>query len=98
MTGWVNAVDLAPSGAPASRELPMAYPADTAMDIAHVFAPYRSQLDGSPYAEANCGPTAIGMALAAFGVNVPGRQLRGEALDAQHMWGNNAGTILTALA
>jgi len=98
MTGWVNAVDLDVGRAPAPRELPLAYPADTAMDIAHVFAPYRSQLDGSPYAEANCGPTAIGMALEAFGIAVPSRQLRADALNAQRMWGNGTGTLITALA
>jgi LysM repeat protein len=98
MTGWVNAIDLDVGRSPATRELPLSYPSDTAMDIFHVFAPYRSQLDGSPYAEANCGPTALGMALDAFGVNVPARQLRSEALDAQHMYGNGVGTLITALA
>jgi len=81
MTGWVDAVNLDVGRAPATRSLPLAYPSDTAMDIFHVFAPYRSQLDGSPYAEANCGPTALGM-----------------ALDAQHMYGNGVGTLITALA
>ena len=98
MTGWVNAGDLDVGRAPSTRELPQAYPSDTAMDIFHVFAPYRSQLDGSAYAEANCGPTALGMALDAVGVTVPPRQLRAEALDAQHMYGNGVGTLITALA
>lgn len=98
MTGWVNATDLDVGRAPSPRELPLAYPADTAMDINHVFAPYRSQLDGSTYQEANCGPTVIAMALAAFGVDVPSRQLRAEALSDQHMFGNNVGTLITALA
>jgi len=98
MTGWVDAIDLDVGRALATRELPQAYPADTAMDIAHVFAPYRTQLDGSAYAEANCGPTAVGMALEAFGVSVPPRQLRAAALDAQHMYGNGVGTLITALA
>ncbi len=98
MTGWADAIDLDVGKAPATRELPQAYPADTAMDIAHVFAPYRTQLDGSAYAEANCGPTAVGMALDAFGVSVPTRQLRAAALDAQHMYGNGVGTLITALA
>jgi LysM repeat protein len=98
MTGWVDAIDLDVGRAPATRELPQAYPADTAMDIAHVFAPYRTQLDGSAYAEANCGPTAVAMALEAFGVSVPSRQLRAAALDAQHMYGNGVGTLITALA
>ena len=98
MTGWVDAVDLDVGRAPATRSLPQAYPADTAMDIFHVFAPYRSQLDGSAYAEANCGPTALGMGLDAFGVSVPPPQLRAETLDAQHMRGNGVGTLITALA
>jgi LysM repeat protein len=98
MTGWINAGDLDVGRAPSTRELPQAYPSDTAMDIFHVFAPYRSQLDGSPYAEANCGPTTLGMALDAFGVSVPPRQLRAEALEAQHMYGNGVGTLITALA
>ena len=98
MTGWVDAFDVEVGRAPATRQLPQAYPTDTAMDIFHVFAPYRSQLDGSAYQEANCGPTAVGMALDAFGVSVPPRQLRAEALDAQHMFGNGVGTLITALA
>jgi LysM repeat protein len=98
MTGWVNAFDLDVGRAPATRELPQAYPADTAMDISHVFAPYRSQLDGSPYAEANCGPTAAGMAMDALGVSVPPPQVRQEALNVQHMSGNGVGTLITALA
>jgi LysM repeat protein len=98
MTGWVDAIDLDVGRAPATRELPQAYPLDTAMDISHVFAPYRSQLDGSPYAEANCGPTAVGMALEAFGVSVPLRDLRAATLDAQRMYGNGVGTLITGLA
>jgi LysM repeat protein len=98
MTGWVEAASLLPGTAPGSRELPLAYPADTDMNIAHVFAPYRSQMDGSPYAEANCGPTAVGMALEAFGVSLAPRQVRAAALDAQHIYGNNVGTLITALA
>src|SRR5438094_4181069 len=98
MQGCVAAVDLDLGKAPATRELPQAYPTDTAMDIAHVFAPYRSQLDGSPYAAANCGPTAAAMALGAFGISVPSRQMRATVLDAQHMYGNGVGTLITALA
>ncbi len=98
MTGWVDAIDLDLGRAPATRELPQAYPTDTAMDIAHVFAPYRTQLDGSAFAEASCGPTAVGMALEAFGISVPARQLRAAALAAQHMYGNGVGTLSTALA
>lgn len=97
-TGWVSAFSVVPGVAPPSRTLPLAYPADTSMDMPQVFAPYRSQLDGSPYATANCGPTTIGMGLSAFGVDVPPAEVRAEALDAQKMWGNGVGTLITGLA
>jgi len=38
------------------------------------------------------------MALNAFGIDVPARQIRATALDAQHMYGNGVGTLITALA
>ncbi|MBI2755926.1 MAG: LysM peptidoglycan-binding domain-containing protein [Chloroflexi bacterium] len=98
MTGWVDANAVVVGRAPAAQALPQAYPSDTAMDIAHVFAPYRSQLDGTPYAQANCGPTTIGMALEAFGISVSSRELRTRSLDAQRMWGNDLGTLITALS
>lgn len=98
MTGWVNAMDLDVGRALTSRELPLGYPAATSMDIAHVFAPYRTQLDGAAYAEANCGPVTIGMALETFGISVPSAKLRADVLNAQRMWGNNVGTLMTALA
>jgi LysM repeat protein len=97
-SGWIDVDDLLPARSPSPRELPRAYPADTRMDIFHAFVPYRGQLDGSPYAQANCGPTAIGMVLEAFGAPVPLSRLRAEVLDAQRMWGNGIGTLITALA
>ena len=45
--------------------------------------PYRSQLDGSPYAAANCGPTALGMVLEGFGFKVSPPALRREILSLQ---------------
>jgi hypothetical protein len=38
------------------------------------------------------------MALDAFGVSIAPKTLRAEALDAQHMYGNGVGTLITALA
>ncbi len=98
MTGWADAIDLAVGKAMSPRELPRSYPENARMDLPQVFAPYRSQLDGSPYADANCGPATIGRALDAFGVTVSSGQLRAEALTAQGMRGNNVGTLITALA
>jgi hypothetical protein len=68
------------------------------MDIAHAFVPYRTQLDGAAYAEANCGPTTIGMVLESFGITVPQPRVRAEVLAAQGFGGNGTGTLITALA
>jgi LysM repeat protein/uncharacterized protein YvpB len=38
--------------------------------------PYHSQFDGSAYAETNCGPTSLSMALGALGINVDQLTLR----------------------
>ncbi|TAK23890.1 MAG: hypothetical protein EPO26_07405 [Chloroflexota bacterium] len=38
--------------------------------------PFRSQFDGNPYEEADCGPAALGMVLAAFGRPVPTSDIR----------------------
>ena len=98
MSGWVDAPALAPSAPPSPRELPRAYPDNTRMDIPQVFAAYRSQLDGSAYASANCGPTTLSMALAAFGIDASPATLRPPVLNAQRLWGNDVGSLITALA
>lgn len=98
MTGWVDVLDLVPAAPPSPRELPRSYPDNTRMDIPQVFAPYRTQLDGSAYASANCGPTTISMALAAFGVDASPGALRPRVLAAQRIWGNDVGSLITALA
>ena len=45
--------------------------------------PHRSQLDGTRYAEANCGPTTINMVLESFGIRVSQADLRKEVLALQ---------------
>jgi hypothetical protein len=51
-------------------------------------APYFTQFDGSMWADSNCGPTALAMALGVFGIDVDQLTLRHEA-DVQ--MGRNAG-------
>ena len=46
-------------------------------------APYRSQLDGTDYALANCGPSSVGMALEAFGQVYGSGMLRSAAMTLQ---------------
>jgi hypothetical protein len=45
--------------------------------------PYRSQLDGSPFAAANCGPTTINMVLESFGIQISQAELRRQVLALQ---------------
>jgi hypothetical protein len=83
---------------PSLEELPWAYPAVLAADV-RIPVPYRTQLDGSDYATANCGPTSLGMALELFGIEVPPRTLRDEVMEAQEtMWDDQAGSFIWALA
>ena len=50
---------------------------------AWITVPYRSQLDGSPYAAANCGPTTVNMVLESFGIRVAQPDLRRQILGLQ---------------
>lgn len=98
MTGFVDAATVQIGRAPGPRELPRSYPQATRMDIAHVFVPYKSQLDGGPWALANCGPTSLSMVLESFGVSVSPADVRPKVLAAQGIYGHYTGTLLTALA
>jgi Peptidase_C39 like family len=53
--------------------------------------PYRSQLDGSAYARANCGPTALSMVLAYYGIDASLWDLRVRSMQAQHSWVDDDG-------
>ncbi len=74
------------------------YAAPTQLGPSRILVPYRSQLDGTPWAGANCGPTTLGMGLGALGINVSSTELRRQVLSAQGIWGNNVGTLIDALA
>jgi LysM repeat protein len=60
--------------------------------------PYRSQLDGTPWQGANCGPVSLGMGLESLGIWVSSTDLRRQVLAAQGFGGNASGTLLDALA
>src|ERR1044071_6652129 len=60
--------------------------ASTVLDV-----PFRTQLDGSRYARANCGPTALSMVLAYYGVDASLWDLRVGAMKAQHSWVSDEG-------
>lgn len=89
----------ADAGPPAFTVLPFGLPQPSALVQPSILsAPYYSQFDGSVYAESNCGPTALSMALGALGVNVDQLTLRN---DADVQMGSNSpynGTTWEALA
>lgn len=95
---WVEQADVGPVQPPRPWELPRAYPALLHPDTLRLLVPYRSQLDGSPWEDANCGPTTLGMALEALGTPLSSAQLRREVLDAQQLWGDDVGVYMEALA
>lgn len=45
--------------------------------------PHQSQLDGTPYAAANCGPTSVAMLLEGFGIKADRGELRKQVLALQ---------------
>jgi LysM repeat protein len=61
-------------------------------------APYHSQFDGSIWAETNCGPTSLSMALGALGVNVDQITLRHLADKQMGFENPNDGTTWESLA
>jgi Peptidase_C39 like family len=98
-SGWVDGDMLGRARTPAAGDLPWAYPDDLKADV-RINVPYRTQLDGSDYASANCGPTVLGMALESFGVNLPPTDLRGQVLSTEDIdpADADAGSFIWALA
>jgi Peptidase_C39 like family len=97
--GWVDGNTVARAATPSAADLPKAYPADLKADV-RINVPYRTQLDGSDFASANCGPTVLGMALESFGVNQPPPELRSQVLNTEEFdpTDTDAGSYIWALA
>jgi hypothetical protein len=97
--GWMDGDSIARAASPSLRDLPWAYPEDLKADV-RVNVPYRTQLDGSDFAGANCGPTVLGMALESFGVNLQPSDIRGQVLNSENFDPNDtdAGSFIWALA
>jgi hypothetical protein len=97
--GWLDADALVRTATPSAYQIPRAYPADLRADV-RINVPYRTQLDGSSYAGANCGPTVLGMALEAFGMNEAPDELRHEVLRTEVFSeeDDDAGSYIWALA
>jgi hypothetical protein len=102
VVGWVDGLDLMlPRGEQAeisSYMLTRASLLSTTPDV-WLRVPYRSQLDGTAYADANCGPTSIGMALDAIGKRDTQESLRTAALQFQNLNAcDDCGTFIQHLA
>jgi hypothetical protein len=69
-----------------------------APDVLWLGVPSRTQFDGTPYAAVNCGPSALGMILEAFGLHMPTHDLRLLANALQGTWGYDDGIALDYLA
>jgi hypothetical protein len=84
--GWVDMADLAPAG-PALTAEERGVRLLTESDVQSIQSttgmwlrvPYRSQLDGGPSQDANCGPASVGMALQFFHKVVPTAEVRAAA-------------------
>lgn len=96
--GWIDAPVLVPSVEPDAAEVPRGYPASAEPDTLRLPVPYRSQLDDTPWASANCGPTTLSMGLEFLGKPVDSGSLRKLVLDAQKLWGDHVGVYIWALA
>jgi hypothetical protein len=78
-----------------------AWPAAAGADAGakNLAVPYRSQMDGSPDEDGNCGPAAMSMVLGAYGRAVSIADVRGLVNDLQGTWGvEGAGTFIENLA
>jgi hypothetical protein len=88
----LDAADPALAGAaPDVADEPVAPPGE-------VVVPWRTQLDGSRFAGANCGPASLGMVLEAFGTVKGTDDLRYRSHTYQGTWGSYTGTALEHLA
>ena len=94
---WVEWDAVAASTSPDERRIPHGrayspFATDIRMDV-----PYRTQLDGSISAAANCGPASIGMTLESFGVSLGTNQIRAAAMRSMGIWDPFSGTTLESL-
>ena|SRR5688572_19099843 len=100
--GWVDGLDLIlPRGEQAEISNYMLTRTALLTSAPEVWlkVPYRTQLDGSTYAEANCGPTSVAMALEAIGKRDTLESLRASALQLQETNGcDDCGTFIQHLA
>lgn len=94
---WVDWEAVAGSRPLAERDVPWHRPFSPFSNEVRLDVPYRTQLDGSLSAAANCGPTSVAMALESFGIVVPTPQVRSLANRFMGVWDPWGGTTLESL-
>jgi hypothetical protein len=99
--GWLTVADLAPSDVEPQRVARFAATAAALARPPEVWlkVPYRSQLDGTPWAAANCGPTSVSMILEAHGVQASSADVRRDVMALQGTPNcSECGSFIEALA
>jgi len=100
--GWVDGLDLMlPRGSQTDMTSYMLTQSQLTTGRPDVWlrVPYHSQIDGSNYEDANCGPTSVAMALEAYGITDTLGSVRTAALKMQDMDGcDDCGTFIGVLA
>lgn len=96
VVAWVDAAALAATGQ-LGLASPWARPFAFGLETVGLTVPYRTQLDGSAAAGANCGPASLGMILDSFGISVPTATLRERANRFQGTSGPDTGFLLEVL-
>ena len=94
---WVDGEAITGSLPPLERDIPLDRPFSPFVNSVRLSVPYRTQLDGSISATANCGPASIGMVMEAFGVAVPTNQIRWHATRFMGIYSPWSGTTLESL-
>jgi hypothetical protein len=83
--GWLTVTDLVPSDVEPQRVARFTATAAALARPPEVWlrVPYLSQLDGTPWAAANCGPTSVAMILEAHGVRAQPTDVRRDVMALQ---------------
>ncbi|HEY7066954.1 MAG TPA: C39 family peptidase [Chloroflexota bacterium] len=83
--GWLTVADIGPSDVEPQRIARFTVTAAALARPPEVWlkVPYQSQLDGTPWAAANCGPTSVAMILEAHGIRLNSADVRRDVMALQ---------------
>lgn len=96
VVAWVDAAALTTT-TQLGLARPWARPFAFGLQTVGLTVPYRTQLDGSAAAGANCGPASLGMIFDSYGISMPTATLRERAHRFQGTAGPDTGFLLEVL-